>query len=158
MQKISPCLWFDGNAEEAANFYTSIFEDAKILDVTHYGDAGPGEPGSVLTVTFTLQGQFFMALNGGPDFKFTEAVSLMVDCKDQQEIDYYWSKLLEGGGREQMCGWLKDKYGLSWQIVPSIINEMLTDPDPEKSNRVMQAVMQMVKLDIPTLQKAYEGS
>ena len=156
MQKITPCLWFDGNAEEAANFYASVFKNAKIGKISRYGDSGPGPKGSVLTVSFELEGLEFTALNGGPKYKFTEAISLHVDCKSQEEVDYYWDKLSEGGEIIQ-CGWLKDKFGLSWQIVPTALIEKLNDSDPAKASRVMQAMMQMKKLDIAELQKAYSG-
>ncbi len=160
MQSISTCLWFDSEAEEAAKFYTSIFKNSKILKITHYGEAGfevhHRPAGSVLTVVFELNGQRFMALNGGPVFKFNEAVSLVVNCKTQDELDYYWAKLSEGGDKSaQQCGWLKDRYGLSWQIVPSALEEMMSDSDPVKSNKVMEALLQMKKLDISTLEKAY---
>ena len=162
MNKITPCLWFDDNAEEAANFYTSIFRNSKVTHVARYGDAAAqaaGRPkGSVLTVTFELDGQPFTALNGGPVFKFNEAVSFMVNCDNQDELDHYWNTLAEGGDpRAQQCGWLKDKFGVSWQIVPASIARMMTDPDPEKSNRVMGALLQMKKLDMGALQRAYEG-
>lgn len=156
MQKITTCLWFDNNAEEAVNFYTSIFRNSKVLEVARYGEAGPGPEGSVLTMRFQLDGVELMALNGGPVFKFTEAISLSVDCQSQAEVDELWEKLSEGGEIQQ-CGWLKDKYGLSWQIVPAVLGEMMSDPDPEKSNRVMEAVLKMRKLDIKALQEAYEG-
>lgn len=155
MQKITPFLWFDSQAEEAANFYVSIFKDSRIKSVSRYGEGGPGAKGSVMSVTFQLEGQDFMALNGGPLFSFTPAVSFFVNCETQQEIDELWEKLTAGGG-EVRCGWLKDKYGLSWQIVPTALGEMLQDPDTEKSKRVMQALMQMNKLDIATLKRAYE--
>ena len=156
MQKVTPCLWFDDQAEEAANFYVSIFKNAKILKRTYYGEAGPGPKGSVLTVVFELDGQELIALNGGPHFKFTEAISLSVDCKTQDEVDTFWDKL-SAGGQQGQCGWLKDKYGLSWQIVPSVLPEMLGDPDPVKSKRVMEAMLKMKKLDIHVLENAYEG-
>jgi predicted 3-demethylubiquinone-9 3-methyltransferase (glyoxalase superfamily) len=159
-QRISMCLWFDHEAEEAAKFYVSIFENSKIGAVTRYGEEGAkaaGRPkGSVMTVAFELDGQELIALNGGPVFKFTEAVSLMVNCETQQEVDRYW-KALSTGGQEVQCGWLKDRFGLSWQIVPTILLEMLRDKDPEKARRVMAAMLQMVKLDIATLEKAYDG-
>lgn len=160
MQSISTCLWFDSEAEEAAKFYTSIFNNSKILKVTHYGEAGfeihHRPSGSVLTVVFELNGQQFMALNGGPVFRFNEAVSLVVNCKTQEELDYYWEKLSEGGDKNaQQCGWLKDRYGLSWQIVPEALEEMISDSDPERSNKVMEALLPMKKLDISTLEKAY---
>jgi len=153
-QKITPFLWFDGKAEEAADFYVSIFPGSKILSATRYGDAGPGPKGSVMTVLFELNGQQFIALNGGPQFKFTEAVSFSVDCKTQEEVDAFWEKL-SAGGEEGPCGWLKDKYGLSWQIVPTILVEMLGDADPVKSKRVMEAMMKMKKIEIKTLKQAY---
>ena len=156
MQKITPFLWFDDKAEEAVNFYVSMFENSKVLTVTHYGDAGPRPKGTVMTVAFQLGGQEFIALNGGPHFKFTEAVSFMVKCETQAEIDGYWEKLSEGGEKSR-CGWLKDRYGLSWQIVPAILDTMLRDKDAERSNRVMQAILQMDKLDIGTLKRAYES-
>ncbi len=155
MQKITPCLWFDDKAEEAAKFYTSIFKNSKIVRMARYGDAGPGPKGSVMTVVFTLNGQEFMGLNGGPHFKFSEAISLIVNCETQEEIDEFWEKLSNGGEKVQ-CGWLKDKYGMSWQIVPTVLGEMMSDPDPKKSQRVMSALLQMKKLDINTLRKAYE--
>jgi len=149
MQKIIPFLWFDGKAEEAMNFYVSIFKNSKVVSVT------PGPNGTVISVTFQLDGQEFMALNGGPQFTFTEAISLFVNCETQQEVDELWEKLSEGGEKGR-CGWLKDKYGLSWQIIPSALGEMLRDKDPEKSTRVMQAMFQMDKIDIKTLKQAYE--
>ena len=157
MQKIVTFLWFDHQAEEAAKFYVSIFKDSKILSVSRYGDAGPGPKGSAMSVTFQLAGQEFMALNGGPLFQFSEAISLFLKCETQAEIDELWAKLLEGGGKEQRCGWLKDRFGLSWQIVPTALGELLADKDPEKSKRVMQALLRMVKLDIPALKKAHAG-
>jgi predicted 3-demethylubiquinone-9 3-methyltransferase (glyoxalase superfamily) len=157
MPKISPFLWFDTQAEEAAKFYVSVFPNSKITTVVRTGEAGPGPKGSVLTVAFQLDGKEFVALNGGPNFKFTEAVSFVIDCKSQEEVDHYWSKLLEGGGKESQCGWLSDRYGLSWQVTPTILLEMINDPDSKKSARVMAAMMKMVKIDIPTLKKAYEG-
>ncbi len=155
MQKITPFLWFDNQAEEAINLYVSVFKNSKILSVSHYGEAGPGPAGAVMTATFQLEGQEFMALNGGPDHKFTEAISLFVDCKTQAEVDELWEKLSEGG-EQGPCGWLKDRFGLSWQIVPSILGELLDDPDPVKSQRVMQAMLQMSKIDIADLKAAYE--
>lgn len=157
-QKITTFLWFDREAEEAATFYTSIFEDSKILAVSRYGDAGPGPKGSVMTVEFQLAGQRFLALNGGPHFKFTEAISLVVDCETQEEVDALWGKLTAGGGREAPCGWLKDRFGLSWQIVPSALGQLMQDPDPERSKRVMQAMLQMKKLDIAALKRAHAGT
>jgi len=161
MQKITPCLWFDDQAEEAANFYVSVFKNSRVRQIARYGEAGAkvsGRPkGSVMTVIFELDGQEFMALNGGPIFKFTEAVSFMVNCETQEEIDRMWEKLSEGGDKKaQQCGWLKDKYGLSWQIVPTVLAEMMQDKNLEKTNRVMQAILQMKKIDIKTLQQAYE--
>lgn len=155
MPKITPFLWFDTQAEEAANLYVSIFKNSKILSASRYGEGGPGPKGSVMTITFELDGQKFIALNGGPHFKFTEAVSFSVDCKTQEEVDEYWTKLSEGG-QEGPCGWLKDKYGLSWQIVPTALGELLSDPDPQKSKRVMAAMMQMKKIDISGLKRAYD--
>lgn len=155
MQKITPFLWFDNNAEEAVNHYLLIFKNSEIVTVVRYGDAGPGPKGSVMTIAFQLEGQDFIALNGGPIFKFTEAISLSVDCKTQQEVDELWEKLSDGGQKGQ-CGWLKDKFGLSWQINPSVLVEMLQDKDAEKSKRVMQAMLQMGKIDIARLRQAYE--
>ena len=154
MQKITPFLWFDGTAEEAMNFYTSIFKNSKKGHVSRYGEAGPGPKGTVMSATFELEGQQFMALNGGPHFKFSPAISFLVDCKTQQEVDELWAKLSEGG-QIQQCGWLTDKFGLTWQIVPSILGELLGDKDPAKSQRVMKAMMQMKKLDIDGLKRAY---
>jgi predicted 3-demethylubiquinone-9 3-methyltransferase (glyoxalase superfamily) len=156
MQKINPFLWFDNQAEEAANFYVSIFKDSKLQTVSRYGDGGPGPKGSVMTVAFEIAGQKFIALNGGPLFKFTEAVSFVVNCETQDEVDYYWEKLSADGGQEVQCGWLKDKYGLSWQIVPTVLFELIQDKDPAKSNRVMNALMQMKKLDVAGLKRAAE--
>jgi predicted 3-demethylubiquinone-9 3-methyltransferase (glyoxalase superfamily) len=156
MPKISPFLWFDSQAEEAAKFYVSVFPGSKILSTSRYGDAGPGPKGSVMTVAFELDGKEFIALNGGPQFKFTEAISFSVDCKNQEEVDRYWHKLSEGG-EEGPCGWLKDRYGLSWQINPTILGQMLSDTDPAKSNRVMEAMMKMKKIDIAGLKRAYEA-
>jgi predicted 3-demethylubiquinone-9 3-methyltransferase (glyoxalase superfamily) len=155
-QKITTCLWFDNQAEEAANFYCSVFKNSKMGKIARYGDSGPGRKGDVMVATFELDGHEFMGLNGGPMFKFTEAISLVVHCEDQAEIDYYWEKLTADGGQESQCGWLKDKFGLSWQIVPSIIGQLLTG-DTAKANRVMQAVMPMKKLDIQKMKDAYEG-
>ena len=156
VQKINPFLWFDNEAEEAAKFYVSIFKNSGINKIVRYGKAGPGPEGSVMTVAFELEGQEFTALNGGPIYKFTEAISFVVNCNSQDEVDYYWEKLTEGG-EEGVCGWLKDKYGLSWQIVPMVMVEMMSDPDPEKAKRVTDAMLQMVKIDIKTLKEAYEG-
>jgi len=155
MQRITPFLWFDDKAEEAMNFYTSIFEDSQIVSVTQYGEAGPAAKGTAMSATFRLNGQEFIALNGGPRFTFTEAISLFVTCETQQEVDELWEKLSEGGETQQ-CGWLKDKYGLSWQIVPTVLGEMLQDADAEKSRRVMEAMLQMDRLDVQTLRQAYE--
>jgi predicted 3-demethylubiquinone-9 3-methyltransferase (glyoxalase superfamily) len=155
MQKITPFLWFDNQAEEAMNLYVSIFKNSKILSISRYGEAGPGPAGSVMTATFQLEGQEFMVLNGGPDHKFTEAISLFVDCKTQEEVDELWEKFSEGG-EQGPCGWLKDRFGLSWQIVPSVLGELLRDPDPAKSQRVMKAMLQMSKIDIAGLKAAYE--
>ncbi len=147
IQKITPFLWFDHQAEEAAGFYVSIFPNSKLVKVIRYGEAGPGPAGSAMTVEFRLEGQSFVALNGGPHFKFTEAISFVVNCQTQDEVDYYWDKLSAGGGEVQ-CGWLKDRFGLSWQIVPTVLIDMLSDPDPKKSQRVTKAMLQMKKLDI----------
>jgi predicted 3-demethylubiquinone-9 3-methyltransferase (glyoxalase superfamily) len=155
MQKITPFLWFDGKAEEAANFYVSIFKNSKVGSIARYGDVGPGPKGSVMTVAFQLDGQEFVGLNGGPHFKFTEAVSFVVNCETQGEVDDFWEKL-SAGGQKSRCGWLKDKYGLSWQIVPTILPKLVMDKDPEKSGRVMAAMMQMDKIDIKKLQQAYD--
>lgn len=161
MQKITPCLWFNDQAEEAMRFYVSVFKNSKVGRVTHYGEAGAkvsGRPkGSVMTATFEIEGQEFMALNGGPHFTLSEAVSFIVKCDTQKEIDTFWEKLSEGG-EKGVCGWLKDKFGLSWQIVPTMLSDMLQDKDAEKTNRVMQAILQMKKLDIARLQEAYGRS
>jgi predicted 3-demethylubiquinone-9 3-methyltransferase (glyoxalase superfamily) len=156
VQKITPNLWFDTEAEEAANFYTSIFKDSEVVEVSHYGEAGPRPAGMVLTVTFRLHGQEFTALNGGPDFKFNEAMSLLVNCESQAEVDDLWERLSEGG-EQGPCGWLKDKFGVSWQIAPTVLGELLQDKDSEKANRVMKAMLQMKKIDIAGLQEAYDG-
>jgi predicted 3-demethylubiquinone-9 3-methyltransferase (glyoxalase superfamily) len=156
MQKIMPCLWFDANAEEAVNFYTSLFENSKVLSMSRYGDAGPGPKGSVMVAKFELHGQEFMALNGGPRFQFTPAISFLVNCKSQEEVDGLWEKL-SAGGKTQPCGWLQDRFGLSWQVVPTILGELLADKDPKKSERVMKAMLQMSKIDIAALKRAYEG-
>jgi predicted 3-demethylubiquinone-9 3-methyltransferase (glyoxalase superfamily) len=161
-QKITPCLWFDGKAEEAARFYAGIFKNSRIGHISRYGEAGHEvhgqKPGTVLTVEFELEGQTFTALNGGPQFKFTEAISFQVSCETQQEVDHYWEKLSEGGDEKaQQCGWLKDKFGVSWQIVPSVLPQLLSDPDPAKSQRAMQAMLQMKKLDIDKLKRAAAG-
>ncbi len=155
-QKITPFLWFDNNAEEAANFYVSIFRNSKILSLSRYGGAGPGLKGSVMTVTFELEGQKFMALNGGPHFKFTEAISLFVNCSTQEEVDNLWARL-GAGGQEGQCGWLKDKFGLSWQIVPAVLGDMLQDKDAETAKRVTEAMLRMGKLDLKMLKRAYDN-
>lgn len=155
MQKITPFLWFDGKAEEAANFYVSVFKDAKVVSVTRYGEAGPGPKGTAMSVIFQLEGQEFFALNGGPQFTFTPAISFFVSCETQQEVDELWEKL-SAGGQKNRCGWLADKYGLSWQIIPSILGKMLQDKDAGKSTKVMQAMMQMDKIDIMGLKRAYD--
>jgi len=155
MPKITPFLWFDDKAEEAMNLYVSVFKNSKILSVARYGEAGPGPKGTVMTAKFQLDGQEFVALNGGPHFKFTEAISFVIDCETQEEVDEYWERLSEGGAESQ-CGWLKDKYGLSWQVVPRILVELLQDKDPGKSQRVMKAMLQMKKIDIETLKRAAE--
>jgi predicted 3-demethylubiquinone-9 3-methyltransferase (glyoxalase superfamily) len=156
MQKIVTFLWFDDKAEEAANFYVSVFKGSKITNLTRYGEAGPGPKGRAMTVTFELAGQQFIALNGGPHYAFTPAISLFVNCESQQEVDDLWEKLLAGGGQTNRCGWLQDKYGLSWQIIPTTLMKLIGDPDPQKSKRVMQAMLQMDKIDIARLQQAYE--
>lgn|ERR1700738_749946 len=155
MGKITPFLWFDGRAEEAANFYVSIFENAKILSVSRYSEDSPGTPGTVMTVEFELEGLRFIALNGGPEYTFTPAVSFSIDCATQAEVDHFWERLSEGG-RTVQCGWLQDKYGLSWQVVPSVLSELLMSDDDAKSGAVMQAMLKMIKLDIKTLQEAYD--
>jgi predicted 3-demethylubiquinone-9 3-methyltransferase (glyoxalase superfamily) len=162
VQRITPCLWFDNQGEEAAKFYTGIFKNSRIVNIARYGEAGRevhGRPaGSVMTVAFELDGQRFTALNGGPIFKFNEAVSFQVDCETQEEVDYYWDRLSEGGDEKaQQCGWVKDKYGLSWQVVPRVLIEMMSDPDPARSGRAMTAMLQMKKIDIAGLKRAYAG-
>lgn len=157
MPKITPFLWFDNQAEEAMNFYVSLFKNSQILSVSRYGDGGPGPQGTVMTATFQLDGQEFMALNGGPYFKFTEAISLFVNCETQEEVDELWEKL-SAGGEEEQCGWLKDRYGLSWQIIPTALGEMLGDADPQKSQNVMQAMLQMRKINIGALRRAYDNN
>lgn len=157
-QKITPFLWFDTQAEEAANFYCSIFKNSKVGDIARYGDTGPGPKGQVMIVSFQLDGQEFTALNGGPNFKFTEAISMVVNCETQDEVDHYWEELTAGGGQEVECGWLKDKYGLSWQIVPTILFELMSKGDQEHQNRVMGEVMKTKKFDIQKLKDAYEGN
>jgi len=154
MQKITPFLWFDGKAEEAMHFYVSIFKNSKVVSVTRYGDAGPGPKGTVMSAIFQLEGQEFFALNGGPQFSFTPAISFFVNCRTQEEVDELWEKLSEGGEKNR-CGWLRDKYGVSWQIIPSVLSELLQDKDAEKSQKVMKAMLQMGKIDIKTLKQAY---
>jgi predicted 3-demethylubiquinone-9 3-methyltransferase (glyoxalase superfamily) len=156
MQKITPFLWFDGQAEEAMNFYTSIFKNSKVVSVHRHGEAGPWPKGTVMSAAFQLDGQDFMALNGGPHFTFSPAISFFVNCKTQEEVDELWDKL-SAGGEKQRCGWLKDKYGVSWQIIPSALGELMNDPDPVKSARVMKAMLQMTKIDIAGLKRAHEG-
>ena len=157
MQKISPFLWFDSNAEEAVQFYVSIFKNSKIKDVSRYGDAGPGPKGQVMVMNFEIEGQDFVALNGGPRFHFTEAISFVVHCQGQKEVDHYWDRLLEGGGQTQACGWLKDRFGLSWQIVPDEFFELMKDEDPAARSRVMQAMLGMIKFDVEGLKRAAAG-
>ncbi len=157
MPKITPWLWFDTEAEEAARFYTSLFPNSRIVDVTHYGSAGPRPEGTVMTVTFELDGQTLVGLNGGPEYTFTEAISLQVDCEDQEEVDRLWSELTADGGEEGPCGWLKDRYGLSWQIVPTRLGELLGDPDRERSQRAMQAMLKMKKIEIDELERAADA-
>ncbi|MDI3389944.1 VOC family protein [Streptomyces sp. B-S-A8] len=156
-QKIKTCLWYDGRAQEAAEFYTSLFDDSRVTEVQRYGEAGPGEPGSVMVVLFELAGTPFMGLNGGPEFTFSEACSVAVDCEDQKEVDRLWSALTADGGAEGPCGWLKDKYGLSWQIVPRALDELLADPDPARAARAMKAMLGMGKLDVQALTDAADG-
>ena len=156
MQRITPFLWFDNNAEEAMNFYVLIFKNSRAGRVTRYGDAGPGPAGTAMTVEFELDGQPFVGLNGGPHFKFTEAVSFTVKCDTQEELDYYWDKLSEGG-QTSRCGWLKDKFGLSWQVEPSILGDLMADKDPEKAKRVMEAMLKMDKIDFEPIRRAYDG-
>jgi predicted 3-demethylubiquinone-9 3-methyltransferase (glyoxalase superfamily) len=158
MQKISPFLWFDSEAEDAANFYVSLFDDSSVTDVSRYPEGSPGPAGSVMSVNFRLAGQEFMALNAGPEFTFTEAISFFVRCKDQAEVDRLWSKLTEGGGEESQCGWLKDRWGLSWQIIPDRLGELLGDPDPARAQRAMQAMLQMQKIDVQALEDAANAS
>ncbi len=155
MQKITPCLWFDTNAEDAANFYVSVFRNSKILNVSHYTENMPMPAGTVLLVSFSLNGQDFAALNAGPAVKFNEAVSFMVNCDTQEEVDYYWNKLAAGGGQTGQCGWLKDKFGVSWQVAPAIVGKLVSDPDPVKAGRVLQAIMKMNKIDLQALQRAH---
>lgn len=157
-QRITPFLWFDNQAEAAANFYCSIFKNSELGQVVRYGDVGPGPKGQVMIVTFKLDGQEFTALNGGPRFKFDEAISFVVNCETQEEIDYYWKRLMADGGEEVQCGWLKDKFGLSWQVVPNIIGELMSGQDAEKSGRVMQSILQMKKLDLQKMKDAAAGN
>jgi predicted 3-demethylubiquinone-9 3-methyltransferase (glyoxalase superfamily) len=157
MQKIAPCLWFDGNAEEAARFYTSVFSDSRLATTLHYTDAGPGPEGGVLAVTFEIEGQEFMALNGGPQFPFTPAISLFVHCGSQEEIDRYWSKLIDGGGAPWQCGWLTDRFGVSWQIVPRQLIRLIGDADRTRARRVFEAMMQMKRIDIAAIERAADG-
>ena len=158
IQKIVPNLWFDTEAKDAADFYCSVFKNSEINNVSHYGEAGPREAGMVLTVDFTLDGHQFTAINGGPDFKFNEAVSFLVNCADQAEVDYFWENLTADGGEEGPCGWLKDRFGLSWQIVPSRLGELLSDPDKDRAERAMKAMLQMRKLEIAELERAADNS
>ena len=158
MHKITPFLWFDSQAEDAANFYVSVFKNSRITAISRYTEGGPGPAGSVMTVAFELDGQPFTALNAGPVFKFTEAISFTVSCKTQEEVDYYWNTLTAAGGQESDCGWLKDKYGLSWQVVPRALIEMISDPDKAKSQRAFNAMLQMKKIDIAELKKAFAGA
>ena len=158
MQKIVPNLWFDTEAEEAANFYVSVFENARILNVTHYTEAAPRKAGMVMTVEWELEGQRFVGINGGPQFKFDEAVSFQIECKDQAEVDYYWEKLTADGGKEGKCGWVTDKYGLAWQVTPAGIDELFSDTDPERGRRAMEAMLKMGKLDITALRAAADGA
>jgi predicted 3-demethylubiquinone-9 3-methyltransferase (glyoxalase superfamily) len=157
MQKIVPNLWFDTEAEEAADFYVSVFENARILNVTHYTEAAPRQAGMVMTVEWELEGQRFVGINGGPEFKFDEAVSFQIECKDQAEVDYYWEKLTVDGGKEGQCGWVTDKYGLAWQVTPAGIDELFADSDPERGRRAMEAMLKMGKLDINALRAAADG-
>jgi predicted 3-demethylubiquinone-9 3-methyltransferase (glyoxalase superfamily) len=158
MPKLTPCIWFDNQGEDAANFYVSVFPNSKIVEVLKHTEAGPGEPGSALLVYFELDGQPYSALNGGPMFQLSEAISFEIDCKDQAEVDYYWNALTADGGEESMCGWLKDKFGVSWQVVPTEFMEMANGPDPVKSNAMIEAMYKMRKLDLATLRAAYENA
>ena len=158
MQKITPFLWFDHQAEEAAKFYVSLFKNSKVLNIARYGEGAPMPKGTVMTVDFVLEGERFTALNGGPMFKFTEAISFLVNCESQDEVDMLWKKLTSNGGVEGQCGWLKDKYGLSWQIIPTALSQMLSDHDPEKAQRVMSAMLKMKKIDVESLRQAYNQS
>jgi len=158
MPKVTPFLWYDTQAEEAASYYVSVFKNSKVKAVSRYGEAGPGPKGSALTVSFDLDGQDFIALNAGPKYKFTPAVSFVVNCESQEEVDYYWDKLLAGGGRPDRCGWLTDRFGLSWQVVPTVLGKLIADKDPRKSERVMKAMLQMQKMDIGKLESASRGA
>lgn len=157
MQKISTCLWFENQAEEAAEYYVSVFDNSRVLDVSRYGEGGPGPAGEAVTAEFEIEGRKFLALNGGTPSNFNESVSFVVDCADQEEVDRYWAALTDGGGAEGQCGWLKDRYGVSWQIVPSVLGSLIDGPDPEGAQRAMQAMLGMRKLDVAALQAAYEG-
>jgi predicted 3-demethylubiquinone-9 3-methyltransferase (glyoxalase superfamily) len=156
-QPIAPCLWFDGTAEEAVNFYVSIFKDSKVVHVDHFTDNMPDPAGPVLFIEFEINGQPFQALNGGPEFQFSEAISFSIECADQEELDYYWDALLNDGGEPSQCGWLKDKFGVSWQVVPRVLNELLRDPDRKRAGQAMQQMLEMVKLDIAPLQAAFDA-
>ncbi|HZO14261.1 MAG TPA: VOC family protein [Polyangiaceae bacterium] len=156
-QKITTYLWFDGNAEEAVEFYTSAFPDSRVTKVARWGEGGPGKPGTVMNIAFRLAGQAFIALNGGPQFKFTPAISLFVSCESQEEVDAYWTKLIAGGGKPTACGWLEDKFGLSWQIIPSRLVDLMSDPDPKRAGRAAQALMKMQKIDLAALERAHAG-
>lgn len=158
MQRIVPCLWFDGNGEEALKFYSAIFPNSRVTDTLLWGDVNLAKKGSLLTATFELDGQAFMVLNGGPEYKFTPAISMYVRCETQAEVDHYWDKLLEGGGQPVQCGWLTDRFGVSWQVAPDAIIRMFQDKDPAKAKRAMEAMMKMVKLDIATVKKAFDGA
>jgi predicted 3-demethylubiquinone-9 3-methyltransferase (glyoxalase superfamily) len=158
MQKITPFLWFDNNAEEAMNFYVSVFKNSKIKRVTRYGEAGPGPAGTVMTVEFEIDGEEFVGLNGGPHFKFNQAVSFTVKCETQEEVDYYWDKLSADGGEKSRCGWVKDKFGLWWQVEPRILGDFMADEDPEKAKRVMKAMLKMDKIEIEPIKRAYSGT
>lgn len=157
MQKIAPSLWFNDNAQEAIDFYLTVFKQGKIVNASYYGENSPMPKGTLLAATFQLEGLEFVAINGGPVFNFTEAISFTINCETQQEVDYYWEKLTANGGKEGQCGWLKDKFGLSWQVVPTVLSKLLSDNDRTKAGRAMQAMMKMVKLDIPILEKAFNG-
>jgi predicted 3-demethylubiquinone-9 3-methyltransferase (glyoxalase superfamily) len=157
MQRITPFLWFEDNAEEAMNYYVSIFPNSRVLRLTHYGEAGPGAAGTVMTAEFELDGQEFVGLNGGPQDKFNWAVSFVVNCETQEEVDYYWEKLSEGGGEKSRCGWVKDKFGLWWQVTPTVLTKLMGDPDPQKAKRVMEAMLKMDKIEIEPIKRAYSG-